>query len=853
MIESRGPRSLFPRRLTAFALALGLCLLFFFTVINSPPPAIDLAFGDTTILIGADRGWTFLPGDCVNLRWRLEGIESLHVDGGGKIGADEMRFCPDINATSRLFEVRARNGIYRSFRLNIQHLPDLLFYLVGFVTLIGAPALAIYYVWLRRLERPLPVDWLLLGGMVLIALGAWLRLTPHEPPVIDEANERFALRIWAEHDRTLFPHECVRVWWSVVGAPSVRFKDREVASARNPAAGHHCAEDGDLATVEVFREDGESNSYSLPIASIFPHSAVPPPYFYLSTLGIVLGLLIYVPLLARHLRERRRRGLRADMISIFGCFFVVFVLYLPFGIDGSGHWEEWIIHGYTEGGTLSFYATEAISRPFVMTPHTLAFLISSDSFVGYHLVNFLLYAGEMALLYIILRQVGVAPIYAFLTTMLFMVYPVNDDLMTLRRLPNNFSEVTLLLSVALFLDYCGNPRRLTLLGLWLALLYSVNSNETGFALIACAPALLWLRERRITWRTVNLSVIWYIAPVFKIAFVILLLANGRDFYQSGLLGVGEAPQTTAATVFETFFSVLATVYSQTFIRGWADALAALGMNQWLLPTAFVVAGVAIIAWFHLRPAVDRPAPTIRQVLVSLASGLLLIIPAIAVLMWVPFYREDSWRMYVYVPIGAAIAVISLLLLLTAPIRDKRLRDIAVAGACVALLIPTASRLFLQHNGFVESAYTKARILYQILEIAPAIAPGAQLALVTELDHIELGERGLRELIATDMLNSALHVLYQERTPEFAYVCHTLKYCGEFSGDETIFSSTAPADLLGRTLVFALNDDYTVELVEDPAAFLGLDWDAPYEASALYDADAPLPSRATTMLAAALQG
>ncbi len=851
MIEG-GERSAFlPQRITLITAALAIGLLFLLTVWNSPPPTIDLEFGDTSILIASDRAWTFLPGDCVNLRWELTGITSLHVDGLGKIGADETRFCPDINATSPLFEVRAQNGIYRSFNLNIHHLPDLLFYLVGFVCFVGSPMLAIYYCWRRRLEQPLPVVWLLLGGMVLIALGAWLRLSAPPPPLIDEAQGNFAVRIWSDQDRILFPHECINVRWSVVGAAAVRFNVREMAAETNPASALHCAEDGSIAQLDFVDADGESKSYHLPIASQFPQSAPPPPFFYLSLLGIILGLVVYVPIFAQHWRKLRLRQARADLICILGCFFVVLVLYLPFGFDSSGHWEEWIIHGYTEGGTLSFYVSEAVSRPFVMVPHTLAYLISSESFIGHHLVNFLLYSGEMALLYIILRQLGVAPFYAFLTTILFMFYPVNDALMTLRRLPNNFSEMTLLLAVALFLDYIKSPRRLTLLGMWLALLYSVNSNETGFALIAIAPALLWLRDRRIRWRNVNLSAIWYIVPAFKLAYVVLLLATGRDFYQRGLLSAGGETGTTA-TVFDIFFSVLATVYTETFIYGWADALAALGMNLWWLPTAFVLAGVAFITWFHIRGATDGPAPTLRQAAASLGSGLLLIIAAIAVLMWVQFYREDSWRMYVYVPIGASISLFSLILLLTAPIRDRRRRDMAVAAACLLLLIPAASRLFAQQHGFVESAYTKARILYRTIEIAPAIAPGAQLAMLTELNHIELGERGIGELIATDMLNSALHVLYQERAPEVAYVCHTMRFCGEFDGKETIFSPSASDDLLGRTLVFLLNDDYTVELLEDPAALLGLDWAADYEASALYDADAPLPPRATTMLGTALQ-
>lgn len=850
MIERGKRRALTPRRIAVIASALTVCLLFLLTVINSPPPTIDLAFGDTAIFIAADRDWTLFPGDCATIRWRLEGIASLHVDGRGKIGADEMRFCPEINATSPRFEIRAQNGIYRSFTLNLHHLPDLLFYLVSFVTLIGAPALAIYYFCLRRLGQPLPVSWLLLGALALTVLGAWLRLTPHDPPLLEASDEPVAQRFWAEHDRVLFPHECVKVWWSVVGAPSLRYKSREFEAELNPASSVHCAEDGDSAIFEVIEADGQSREYRLPIVSHFPHKAVPPPFFYLSSLGILLGLLIYGPLLARHLRDCRKRSARADAVSILGCFFMVFILYLPFGFDSSGHWEEWIVHGYTEGGTLSFYATEAVSRPFVMVPHTLAYLISSESFIGYHLVNFMQYAGRMALLYIILRQLGASPLYAFLAAILFMVYPVNDNLMTLRRLPKNFSVLTLLLATALFLDYCQNPRRLTLLGIWLALLFSVNSNETGYAVVLIVPLLLWARERRLSWRLVNLSAIWYIVPAFKLMSVALLLALGRDFYQSGLISAGASAES--ATIFDTVIEVLSIVYPQTFVHGWRDAFDSLQMNMWWLPTLVILAGVGLIAWFHIREEEAITRLTARQIGVSLASGLLLIIAAVGVLMWIPLYREDPWRMYLFVPIGAAIAVFSLILLLASPIRDNRLRNTAVAGLCLALLLPTVSRLMLQHNRFVDSAYAKARILHQIIEIAPAIAPGTQVVLLTAYNHIELGERDIKEFIADDMLNSALHVLYQDRAPEVAYTCHTMQYCGEFNGDETIFSPGAPGDLLGRTLVFALDSDYSVELVEDPGVLLGLDVAAPYDASALYEAAAPHPPRAATMLSAALE-
>lgn len=842
----------FPRRVTSFASALATCLLLILTILNSPAPRIDRAFGETTVFISADRAWTLFPGDCVRLRWRLEGIASLHVDGAGKIGADEMRYCPAINATSPLFEVRAQAGIYRSFRLNIHHLPDLLFYLLGIVTFVGAPLLAVYYFFSRALERPLPIYWLVIGVLALSVLGGWLRLQTYEPRVIDEVRGDSAIRMWAEHDHILFPHDCVDVRWSVIGARSVRFNGRAIASENNPAQAEHCAEDGETARLEVANVAGDSASYALPIHSLFPHRSVPPPYVHLSLVGIVLSLLIYGPLAARHAQWFRSRESRADAAAILGCFTVVLVLYLPFGFDSSAHWEAWIIHGYTEGGTLSYYATEAISRPWVNLPRTLAHLISSETFVGYHLVNYGFYAGSMALLYIILRQLGVSTLYAFLTAMLFMFYPVNDDLMSLRRLPNNFSTVSLLLAGSLFLDYCRKPRRLTLLGLWLGLLFCVGSNETGYGIILVAPLLLWLRDGRLNWRRMlNLSAIWYLAPAFKIAFVILLLASGREFYQSGLIGAG-ADSKEQATVLDIFVEVVGAVYERAFVLGWQDALAALGANRWWLPTIVALAVVGVIAWFHIRESRDEQQPTRRQHFAALICGLALVIAAIGVLMWVPFYRGDSWRIYMLVPIGASVAVFSLILLIVSPIGDYLRRNVIVVGCCLLLLAPAGSRLFAQHGGFIESAHSKARILHQLLEIAPDLAQKTQIALVTEMDNKALREMGIGEFLNNDMLNSALHVLYQDGAPEYAYFCHSIKICGEFSGGETIFSSAAREELLQRTLVFRLHEDLSVALVEEPAAYLGLDIEAPYDAGTLYNADAPLPPRARTMLAAALR-
>ena len=61
------------------------------------------------------------------------------------------------------------------------------------------------------------------------------------------------------------------------------------------------------------------------------------------------------------------------------------------------------------------------------------------------------------------------------------------------------------------------------------------------------------------------------------------------------------------------------------------------------------------------------------------------------------------------------------------------------------------------------------------------------------------------------------------------------------------------NMLPQALVFQLHPDLRVDLIEDPAAYFGLEsrFEA-YDASGLYDTAAPLPPRALSMLGAALR-
>ncbi len=671
--------------------------------------------------------------------------------------------------------------------------------------------------------------------------------------MLDKDTGDVAVRFWAENDRLLFPHECVQVWWSVVGDAELKFNGTAVTAEDYVGSGNHCAENGDRATLEMLANDGSWRSYELPIPSLFSSSQTPPLYFWWSLVAILLGLMVYLPWIVQAIRSSWGRGLKTDLLAAAGCLLFVLMLYLPFGFDSAGHWEEWVIRGYFEGGALRFFRAEAVSRFFVMIPHAIAHLLSPESFVGHHLVNLLMYSGSMILLYGILRHLGMSPLYAFLTSILYIAYPVNSTLMSLRQFPLNFSVLALFAAIYLILDYSKRPKRLTLIGAWLGLMLSVFTNETGFAVILAVPLLWRLRQRRLNWKNLNLTVIWYLAPAFKLAYIILLLLANRDFYQRGLFESDTGNQASSDTVLGTAFQVMSRVYHQTFVEGWREALATVAQNSWWIVTALMIAGVGAIALYLARERKHEELPAARAVGVWLVGGLLFIIPAIGILMWFPLYRDDVWRIYLFVPAGAALTVTSLILLVTASIAVKRYRYFALIALCALALIPAVSRLLVQMDYYVFSAHSKARVLSQIIELAPGPDQHIQFAVLTGMSHETLREKGLFELLNNDMVNSALHVLYQNGAPDSAYFCASINQCGDFGGDETLFSSSNPDELLQRTLVFKLNEDLSVELLADPAAYLGFDSGIPYDATQLYDPYAPLPSRATTMLGAALKG
>lgn len=565
------------------------------------------------------------------------------------------------------------------------------------------------------------------------------------------------------------------------------------------------------------------------------------------TFGLALAGIVFIPLVFEYCSQAIRKRLRADFLVISVFIVFILLLYLPYGFDSIGQKEEWINRAFLEGRP-SRMSREVLTRFFGHFAYPLAEALDSNSFVGFHLLNFLMFCGKLALFYVFLRRLRVDTLSAFVTTIVFMVYPVNSSLMSLRSFPLQLSMLTLLAAVNLALDYLRKPGRLTLLRLWLALILTLAIHEIAFVIILVVPLLWLLRGPRKTWQNFNMTAIWCLVPVLKIIYLLVLASGGLRIYGIHyVVGPVRADRNILETVVY-YADVIADVYRQVLWDGWHEAIVGMGENTYLAHTLIAVALTAIAMALLAMDKRAGALPSRRAAILWLVGGLIFILPSIGVGMWIDKYYTEFWRLYVNVPFGASIAFFGLLLLLTAPIRNAGIRKSLVIVVSLLLILPATSRLFVQHGYFNDRANAKASILLQIVEQVPHYDSKARMVLLTNMSLDMLSELGIDELW-THMFDSAIYLIYGEDRPMASSLCILGEACSTNDIDESLQNLDADTDYRD-IVVFRLYDDLSVELLRELPSELGGEQNHTYNPERLIDTSAPMPPRALAMLASA---
>ena len=725
----------------------------------SQSTAIQTTAGTTTVNITSDRSWLFLTSECATVTWNIEGISALYVDGEGRIGADSIEFCPQVNQTSLLFEVVDQNNISRNYELKIHYWLDELLYALSFSGIVFAGIAIAYFLILSDMTRKPPIGFSL---FLLVSLSIGVSINRNNSmfvPVIDIEQGNTSVYFAAETNQALFPEECIGIRWHVVNADSVQINGVEQSLEGTST---HCQQDGDVAQLRVNESD---DVFEIPLFFLFPHLANTSWYAGLSVVALILCALIYFPLLWQIAYRGWQARHRHDFIVAGSLFLLATVLYLPFGWSHVGHWEEWVIKAYIQGMPNDWLDNELRTRLFVIVPHTLAHILTPNSFIGYNVIHMLMFFGKSLFLYGILRKLNLPLVLAFLVSALFMIYPVNSAIMSLRSFPMQFSALSLLLAGYLILEFREHPSRLTMLGIWLALLFSVGSNESGYFIILIAP-LFWLSlERRFNWKSMNMMAFWLMMPAVRLAYTFGLLATGRGFYLS------EDLDTMAGTPLDRLNLILQTLmnsYNETYPKGWGEAIGTLSTTDYVLWSVIGTVIVMLTVWWLHRHA--EPMLSIRRHIILIVSGFIFLIPAVGVLILLDFYRNDTWRVFFYAPISGAVVVVGILSLLMSRFSSKSMRHGMMLLGVGIIFVPSLNRALNQHDLFVNQAIAKEEFFRTFVEQAPAVDTSAQVIVVSDLALDELRAVGLHELIRRDMFPSALFLLYDKAPPDYIFLC-----------------------------------------------------------------------------------
>ena len=783
---------------SAMILVLGLLSLS-----TSQLAMIQTTAGTTQVDISSDKSWLFPLSDCPRVTWQIEGISALYVNGEGRIGSDSIEFCPQLNLSSVEFEIIDQNTISRSYSLRIHYWLDELLYALSFAGIAFAGIALVYFLVIPDLTRKPPIGFSLFL-LVSLSIGvALVRNNTLPAPVIDRQQGDISVYFSADYTQALFPEECIAIRWQVVNAESVSVNGIE---QNLEGTSNHCQQDGDVAQLHLNESD---EAFEIPLHFLFPHLPNTSWYGILSVVSLILCVLIYMPLLGQIAYSGWQLGHRGDFLVAGSLLLLAMILYLPFGWTHVGHWEEWVIKAYIQGMPNDWLDNELRTRLFVIVPHTLAHILTPNSFLGYNIIHMLMFFGKSLFLYGILRKLNLPLVLAFLISALFMVYPVNSAIMSLRSFPMQFSALSLLLSVYLILHVREHHSRLGYVGIWLALLFSVGSNESGYLIILIAPLFWLILEPRLNWKFMNMMALWLMMPALRLAFTFGLLATGRGFYLSSDL---DSMAGVPLERFNLIFRTLINAYNDTFLKGWSEAISTLSSPHYLLWSAIGTGIVLLTAWWLMCHEEETRLSISRHIILIL-SGFLFLIPSVGILILLDFYRNDTWRVFFYAPISGTVVVVGLLSLLVSRIVSKSLRNGLLLLTVGIIFISSFNRALNQHDFFVNQAIAKEDFFRSFTEQAPSIDISAQVIIVSDLELDELPSVGLYELIRRDMFPSALYLLYDKVPPEYVFVCMMDDSC---TADDDKLTINFPLREIpyDELIVFHLNSNLTLSLQDD---------------------------------------
>ncbi len=421
-------------------------------------------------------------------------------------------------------------------------------------------------------------------------------------------------------------------------------------------------------------------------------------------------------------------GLR--VIPYIGMFILVLLLWLPFNLKTTGLIEEWGITTALDRGQQLFFVTPASDlavargRPLEMLPFALSYTLDHNSFTYYNIFMILFFFGKIVFAYwLMLEFLPGYKLLAFIISVLFVIYPADTGLFTLRTIHIHSAVLTYLIATYLLVlsrKLANRSKWLALVGTAFFLLVSLWQYPSTIPIIIVTPVLL-LYFSRPNRRFLISTAIWYGAAAVALLYSTWAIhqtvaSNSYDqqFLQQITFSLTELKNMLMATLM---------AYQRQF-SSWA--VAAGKMNYLLIFWPFVLGGVVVTSgvgyWLlHQQPKTELlPKLTPNRYLLLVVSGFILFGVGIALYVVVPDLRFTDFRAYYVAALGSAL-VVSLILYLISSLSQRyhQLIFLGLSLPFVALALLNALQL-QQHNA--NFSLEQQAILQDMVQQAPQIKP-----------------------------------------------------------------------------------------------------------------------------------
>lgn len=375
-----------------------------------------------------------------------------------------------------------------------------------------------------------------------------------------------------------------------------------------------------------------------------------------------------------------------------------------YGWGDVGHLEEWSTYRRLDQDGPLFWITgdstynASMLRPMQLAPASLAYLIDSDSFAGYHPLAAAALALRAWAMYMLACALGSSRQAAAVGGLLFALFPAWQGALTTRLLHFNVAAGAITIAAWLLLRAARRTRPGELIAMGLLTGLGLAIYEAYYPIVVLVPLLLLaigVSGRRLA----ALAAAWYVVPVANAVRMAWVWRYGPPQYQEVLV------EGSSGASFGDLLRLAARVWSGAAVRlvrpwhGWS-----------LAPLTLIVAAVAVAAAISIAAHDDRlgghrAAGNSRQrrVRLLLALGLYASFPLIAaVYAGFAVHLRDPQRIFYAVAFPAALAFAVLLDLV--PRRTAR----AGIGAMVAAAVVVGA--FAQRRHWHDVSTFQARTL-----------------------------------------------------------------------------------------------------------------------------------------------